>query len=209
MDTGDPYGFAVALGEPSLPVSDVGWDEIEGALGMRLPAGYKAWADRYRSLRFAEYLEITNLRCVLELESLEGLSAWFGDSTVSQTLAYQSGERLHAVKGGYFPYRAGEIRAYPEDGGLLQVGLGDNNEIFCLLPPPSPAEGWRVLATDFRVWWLYDGPFEDFLIALVNGHLDCSLLPDFSAEPVTVEERESYTVLSTGGYFTNWRPILP
>ncbi|MEV0648262.1 hypothetical protein AB0I28_23650 [Phytomonospora sp. NPDC050363] len=209
MATEDPYGFAAMLGEPSLPVAGVSWDEIEGALGVTLPDEYKAWADRYRSLRIGEYLQIDNVRDFVELLGLDGLSARLGDKALAHVLTLRSSARLYDVTGGDFRYRADEIGVYPAEGGLLRIGLGDDNQKVYLLPPASAAGDWRVVATDCREWWLYGGGFDRFLFELATGTLECGLLPDLSATPVTIEERESFYVYPSGSFFTNWLPIPP
>ncbi|GIG68938.1 hypothetical protein [Phytomonospora endophytica] len=197
--------FEEFLGVPMLPVPNIGWDEIEAELGLVLPADYKAWGDRYRTIRIAEYLIIENLRSLFG----QGTAGNLRDRVASPFGYIRDAVRRDAsaplrTTTGLFPYQAQVLNFYPESSGLLYVGLGDNNEVVGLLPPGGDRNDWKIVVTDAREWWIYDGKFEDFLKAIVTGGIECDLFPWLSEQPVVLEELVSYES-TEGGVIPRWR----
>ncbi|WP_296596374.1 SMI1/KNR4 family protein [Phenylobacterium sp.] len=144
--------------EPFEPF-DGPWEPVEAFLGTPLPADYKELARRYGRGRFVGSV-VVNLPGSRERRgSLEG--------------------ELHMARdminlGMSVPYPA-----WPEAGGLLNIGLTDFNDRLFWLPRGRP-EDWRIVVWDRALQNLevFDCSLTDFLAGLASGTIQPEGLPE-------------------------------
>lgn len=149
--------LAAFLGSPGAGPRPVDWASVERALGTRLPADYKAFADAYPAIFVNEYLRVSHPSSSNPAYNL------LQDAQVRTN----SLRELTAEFPDMYPHPV-----YPEPGGLLCWGNNVNREQCYWLTEGDP-DGWRVVVGEEEdVTWRFDGNFTEFLLASFRGGLD-------------------------------------
>ena len=143
--------------------STVGWGEIEGALGVRLPADYKRLVDCYGIAEFAGFLRLI----------------------VPQAMAAVAREvledeiPLREEWPDQYPYTF-----HPEPGGLLGWATTNNGGWICWLTEGEP-DGWPIVVWARRPMWFHRHELGSaaFLCGWLTGRIT-SLVPPRHDEPL-------------------------
>jgi hypothetical protein len=152
---------------PPHPVgADCDWALTEGALGLRLPADFKALVSHYGVGQFGD---------IGLWDTLTGGVSRFVE------LAYRDRDHLRQLREqfpGDFPYPF-----YPEPGGLLEWASTGSGDRLCWLTEGEP-DGWPVVVWNLREGaYRYDVGAVDLLHAFLGGQLEIDLLGPTSEVP--------------------------
>ena len=160
------------LGAQGKPEPVTTWEEVERVFDLEFPADYKEWCAEYPSLVIDEYLTVHNL-----LES---------PAARERDLAIETSDMLRectsAVNGGFqrptneqaITEDAERLTFFPQPGGVLVVGVSDNNELLCWRTAPTP-DAWTIVATDNKYWdwWDSGAGFTAALAGILSGRMVC------------------------------------
>ena len=150
---------------PAAPIEARGaaWASVESDIGTALPADYKAFIEKYGSGRINAFVWIFN-----PLSNRPGIN-----------LVSQMSVQLNALKtlaqdfGEQCPYAL-----FPENGGLLPLGVTDNGDVIHWLTKGEPAD-WRIVVNEGRGqrYEEFDSNLTSFLRRILTRDTRCSLLP--------------------------------
>ncbi len=150
---------------PDVPIEAHGapWASVESAIGTALPDDYKSFIERYGSGRINCFLWIFNpfsQRPYVNLGSQISLKL-----DALKTLARDFGEKC--------PYPL-----FPEDDGLLPLGITDNGDVIHWLRRGEPND-WKIVVNEARGprYEEFDGDVTSFLRRMLTREIECSLLP--------------------------------
>ncbi|MFE3453074.1 SMI1/KNR4 family protein [Nonomuraea sp. NPDC059194] len=167
---------------PAEPVDARGdWNEVEAALGLGLPADFKALVERYGRGQFVDF--VTPLTP-------------FG----AHDLLLRHARRLLDREGGHH----GQYPFYPEPGGLLEWAGTDNGDSLCWLTEGEPDQ-WRVVVWNPRgvAYHAHDVGAVEFLHGWLSGRISTRILSDEFVEPSPwfepFREREHVTITMSEG----------
>ncbi len=158
-----------ALAPPPDKPLDAGdperWPEIEAQLATALPEDYKAFTNLYGSGKFDDFLYLFNPFAA-------------PDSGGNLITAQDEVLAAYTETRSKFPDKL-PLPPFPEPGGLLPFGRTDNGNDLYWVTEGDPA-GWEVALFDGRGtrYELYPPTVTGFLVGLLSGTLQTTLLPD-------------------------------
>jgi hypothetical protein len=136
------------------------WDEVESLLGVRFPDDYKRLMNRFPSGAFSEYFYLYS-----PIQSGESLDTfrqrWEADLAWLVHLRDDESETI--------PYPI-----YPESGGLIPWGLGDEQYFYWKTNTLDDPDTWNVVFTDHLAtdWGEYSGNVSSFLLDAIGGRFE-------------------------------------
>jgi len=135
------------------------WEPVEAYLGTELPSDYKDIAQLYGRGRFMDFVTINLPGDRDRRGSLEGE-------------LHMAREMINLGVSVRYP-------AWPDPGGLLNIGFTALNDRLFWLPRGAPSE-WRVVVWDraSRNFETFDCDLTDFIAGLVNGAIRPEGFPD-------------------------------
>ncbi len=172
MDIEDLEAVLVPPGHPVETGCQEGWVQVEQALGVALPLGYRRFVDIYGTGAINEFLLILNP---------------FAEDPLSNLL-----KRGEVIRKDYITVRTefpeyAPFRVFPEAGGILPWAVDDNGDNFYWLTEGDP-DHWPIIVYDSRApeYYAYHQAWTDFLVSLLTRMLHCPIIPDvFLSDPPT------------------------
>lgn len=150
---------------PQAPIESHGqtWANVEGAIGTLLPTDYKAFIENYGSGRINAFVWIFNP--FSNRPAINLVNQVSAQLNALKTLANDFGEKC--------PYAL-----FPENGGLLPLGMTDNGDVIHWLTKGKPDE-WRIVVNEARGprYEEFDSDLTSFLRKILTHASQCSLLP--------------------------------
>jgi hypothetical protein len=150
--------------KPSDPPTPEGWDEVEAALGFKLPGDYKQFVSTFGTGAVDGFLWVLNpfsrnphLNLIEDARST--LSA-------EREFAEEAGPRI--------PYPL-----YPDANGLFPWGGTDNGDVLYWLRTGDPT-AWSVVVRESRGpdWCEYKMSTTEFLACVLTRDIICDIFPD-------------------------------
>ncbi|MEV5572327.1 hypothetical protein AB0L06_19965 [Spirillospora sp. NPDC052269] len=182
-----PQPLLEYIGPPIAPPVPPDWDLVSGSLGTGLPDDYMELSETYPMLKLDDWLLITHPSVpepgpgFYDLSSLEQRAL-----SQSRFLIQDHIDELHVydpatgttderrLTSGKLPYPA-----YPEPGGLMSLGMSEENHQWCWLTEGHP-DAWTMMIIDSPMAWHYLGGLTHLLSDLITGRVNCPVVaPDF------------------------------
>ena len=148
---------------PEVPIDSHGgsWASVESAIGTVLPADYKAFIEKYGSGRINSFIWIFNpFSNHPQINLVNQVSVQLN---VLKELVQDFGEEC--------PYAL-----FPENGGLLPVGITDNGDVIHWLTKGKPAD-WKIVVNEGRgpKYEEFDSDLTTFLRKILMREIRCSI----------------------------------
>ena len=181
MEIDDRLSRILPVPDRPLEVPDPGrWEEIERAVGIRLPPDYKAFVSTYGTGSIDDFLMVFNPfsdRPALRLQE-------FGE----EMLRVLRENRAQGVDPPPYPI-------HPEPDGLLPWGATDNGDwCYWVATQAHDPDRWPIAINMSRGpdWFSHPGPLTGFLADLLSRTIRVPFLPEeFPTSPATFRQFRS------------------
>jgi hypothetical protein len=151
------------------PIPAGAWEQVEGRLGTKLPADYKALIAEFGPGCIGDFLWIfspfttnPNLNLALQFDKIT-----------------KTDQDLQQTYGHVLP-----LPLFPAAGGILPAGLTDNGDYVSWLAEAEP-DRWPVIVSDSRApeWERLNLTLTDFIAAIITRERVCGIFPDSFPPP--------------------------
>ena len=148
---------------PSPVFGEVAWADVETELGYRLPADFKALMSRFPSGTFADKFNV-----VSPVQNRKSLDRFREESAMLLNDLFE--QRAFAAQEDD-PDEDVPYAIYPEPGGLIPWGSGDEHAYYWLATDLAEPDGWTVVYSLRRDtgWGAYPGTMSKFLLDATSG----------------------------------------
>ncbi|MFI0354224.1 hypothetical protein [Actinomadura sp. 9N407] len=168
------------IGPPVVTPLAPDWEAVAAQYGLVFPADYRALTERYSALDICQYFSVYhptsrsgNLFSVLEAQ-IQAVKVYL--------------QRTQTFAGGWDPKNATVIPSgeevevdydfFPEPGGLLPWGVGENGAKCLWLTHEHPEKWTVVIGDDYFGWWHYKGSMTSFLVDVISQRIVCPVIDD-------------------------------